>query len=194
MARIFNSLDDQDLIAMIHNGCVGVLPTDTVYGLVAKASDEHAVHKLYQTKPRELAPGTMIGDSVAAFTELGFSADQLSRVTRYWPAALSVVLDASNAAPYLKQNRDALPVRIPDSSSLSKLLHQTGPLMTTSANAPKQPTSTSVKMAMDYFGDSIDFYVDGGDLSGRPPSTIIGFDDVGAIIIYRQGAVEIPPS
>ena len=66
--------------------------------------------------------------------------------------------------------------------------------MTTSANAPKQPTSTSVKMAMDYFGDSIDFYVDGGDLSGRPPSTIIGFDDVGAIIIYRQGAVEIPPS
>ena len=37
----------------------------------------------------------------------------------------------------------------------------------------------------------VDFYVDAGDLGERPPSTIIGFDDDGAVKVYRQGAVDI---
>lgn len=190
-ARHFSSLADPELVTLISNGAVGVIPTDTVYGLVARASNEQAVQKLYQTKRRELPPGTMIGASTQSFADLGFDPTQLERVQHYWPAALSVVLDAANISEYLKQNRDALPVRIPSAPALAKLLHQTGPLMTTSANAPKQPTSTSVQMAVDYFGDEVDFYVDGGDLSGRPPSTIIGFGPSGTIVVYRQGAVAI---
>lgn len=194
MARHFTSLDDPELVELLLSGAVGVIPTDTVYGLVAKASSEAAVTKLYSTKQRELAPGTMIGADVQHFASLGFDTSQLQRVTRHWPAPLSVVLDAANVPSYLKHLRTALPVRIPDHPALAALLSATGPLMTTSANAPKQPTSTSLKMAIEYFGDEIDFYVDGGDLSGRPPSTIIGFDESGEIIVYRQGAVDIPPS
>jgi L-threonylcarbamoyladenylate synthase len=191
MARRFDSLSDPELITLINNGCIGVIPTDTVYGLVAQATNEQALQKLYQTKRRELPPGTMISASIQSLASLGFDRSHLERVAHYWPAALSVVLDAANIPTYLKQNRNALPVRIPDMASLTSLLNQTGPLMTTSANAPKQPTSTSVQMAVDYFGDEVDFYVDGGDLSGRPPSTIIGFDPGGGIIVYRQGAVNI---
>jgi tRNA A37 threonylcarbamoyladenosine synthetase subunit TsaC/SUA5/YrdC len=44
---------------------------------------------------------------------------------------------------------------------------------------------------MAYFGDSVDFYVDIGDLGERPPSTIIGFNSSGKVIMYRQGAVEL---
>lgn len=191
MTKHFTHLNDPELVALIQHGAIGVIPTDTVYGLVAQASNEEAVQKLYQTKRRELPPGTMIGATIESFADLGFDRSQLERVAHYWPAALSVVLDATNIPVYLKQNRDALPVRIPTMTSLAALLNQIGHLMTTSANAPKQPTSTSVQMAMDYFGDEVDFYVDGGDLSGRPPSTIIGFDPDGKIIVYRQGAAII---
>jgi L-threonylcarbamoyladenylate synthase len=191
MAKHFSRVDDPELVSLIRQGAVGIIPTDTVYGLVAQASNDQAVRKLYATKSRELPPGTMIGATIESFADLGFDHAQLTQVARYWPAGLSVVLDATNIPAYLKQNREALPVRIPNAANLTSLLSQTGPLMTTSANAPKQPTSTSIQMAVDYFGDEVDFYVDGGDLSGRPPSTIIGFDSSGGIIVYRQGAVNI---
>ena len=190
-AKHYTNLNDPELIQLINKGAIGVIPTDTVYGLVAQAANKIAVEKLYQTKRRELPPGTIIGSGIDSFVTLGFDRTHLNRAAQYWPASLSVVLDASFVPNYLKQARDTLPVRIPANTPLAALLSQTGPLMTTSANAPKQPTSSSIKMAVDYFGNEVDFYVDGGDLSDRPPSTIIGFDSTGRVVVYRQGAVQI---
>jgi len=191
MTQYFSSLEDPNLITLIANGAVGVLPTDTVYGLVAAIRSPQAVTKLYATKPRELAPGTIIAASVEDLVSVGFHLDQLKQVEHYWPAPLSVVLDAKDVNADVKQVRTDLPVRIPNNLALANLLRHTGPLMTTSANAPKQPTSTSVVMAESYFGDSIDYYVDGGDVSNQPPSTIIGIKPDHSIEIYRQGAVKI---
>ena len=194
MTHYFSSVNDPEVARLLLAGGVGVIPTDTVYGLVACAGDSTAVTKLYATKPRKLSPGTMISATHSGLAKLGFSADALQRVEHLWPASLSIVLDATNIAPYLKQQRTSLPVRVPNVPELSQLLTQTGPLMTTSANAPQQPTSTSVTMARRYFGDSIDFYVDGGDLSDRPASTIISVNPDNTIEVIRQGAVKTPLS
>lgn len=194
MAKHFASLNDPELISLINGGAIGVLPTDTVYGLVGKASSQTAIEHMYSVKSRERQPGTTIAASVEQLENLGFPAAQLQRAARYWPNALSVEMIASNIPTYLSTGQPVMAARVPNKPELLALLEQTGPLMTTSANAPKQPTSTSVQMAMDYFGDDVDFYVDGGDLSGRPPSTIIGFDEAGEIIVYRQGAVDISSS
>lgn len=191
MAVRFHSLDDPELIILINRGCVGVIPTDTVYGLVAKAGDEAAIRKLYSTKERPSQPGTTIGESIWQFEQLGFPYEPLARANHYWPAPLSVVIDATDIPLYLKVDRTSLPVRIPDSRELLDLLATTGPLMTTSANHPGEPTATSIDAAVRYFGDEIDFYVDAGDLGNRPPSTIIGFDADGLITVYRQGAITI---
>ena len=191
MTKVFTSLTSPKLIKMINSGAVGVIPTDTVYGLVAKASKQKAVERLYALKDREHKAGTTIGASIHQFETLGFPYFPLATANHYWPAGLSVVVDATDVADYLKADRSALPLRIPDSHDLLQLLERTGPLMTTSANAHGQPTVTNAKAAMQYFGDIVDFYVDMGDLGERPPSTIIGFDDAGDVIIYRQGAVNI---
>lgn len=190
MSQHFTDVNDPKLIELINAGAIGVLLTDTVYGLVAKASDSSAIHHHYSIKNRELSPGTMIGPSIEAFAGLGFDGAQLERVAKYWPAPLSVVLDAKDIADYLKQKRPALPVRIPAKPALLELLRQTGPLMTTSANRHGEPTSKSIQEAIDYFGDSVDFYVDGGAVAQTTPSTIVGFDVSGNLEIYRQGAFE----
>lgn len=191
MSQHFTDINDPKLVELINSGAVGVIPTDTVYGLVAKASLPEAITAHYAVKNRELAPGTMIGPSVEAFEELGFSSRQLSRVAHYWPAPLSVVLNAADVPEYLKQKRPALPVRIPADEKVLKLLQATGPLMTTSANRSGEPTSTSVNEAIAYFGDLIDFYVDGGELGERPPSTIVGFDESGELTVFRAGAFPV---
>jgi tRNA A37 threonylcarbamoyladenosine synthetase subunit TsaC/SUA5/YrdC len=86
--------------------------------------------------------------------------------------------------------KQSLAVRIPKSPALRYFLEQTGALMTTSANQPGEPVAETLVEAQAYFGDNVDFYVDGGPLRGRPPSTIVRVVD-DAIEIIRQGAVKI---
>lgn len=191
MPRHFTSLSDPELAELLRNGAIGVIPTDTVYGLVGRAESEEAITHLYAIKQRARQPGTTIGASVTQLTELGFPKTALDIASEYWPAALSVEMSAEHVPQYLSTGQPVMAARIPDRSDLITLLEATGPLMTTSANAPGEPTSTSIQMAMDYFGDHIDFYVDGGDLSGRPPSTIIGINPDHSIVVYRQGAVRL---
>lgn len=191
MTKVFTSLKSPKLIKMLNAGAIGVIPTDTVYGLVGKASKHKAIERLYTVKDRKHKAGTTIGASIGQFQALGFPYEPLAHANRYWPASLSVVIDATNVKEYLKADRNSLPVRIPDSPLLLDLLTKTGPLMTTSANHPGEPTAVNVRQAMAYFGDSVDFYVDAGDLGERPPSTIIGFSATGQTVVYRQGAFKL---
>lgn len=170
---------------------VGVLPTDTVYGLVCRAADQLAVAKLYDLKHREGKPGTVIAASVDQLTELGLKARYLKAVEQFWPGAVSVIIPCSDPAlSYLHQSKYSLAVRIPDNQDLLTLLQQTGPLLTSSANNPGESVANTVSAAKDYFGSTVDFYVDGGDLSGHKPSTLIRIVD-DAIEILREGAVKI---
>lgn len=189
MATFFTSLTDPQLAELINKGAIGIIPTDTVYGLVGRAAHTEAITRLYHVKEREQAPGTIIAHTVDSLSALGFPLAPLSRASRHWPAPLSVVIDATTTPSYLKQTRDSLPVRIPNHPELLRLLEATGPLMTTSANTPKAPTSRTIDEAVAYFGDAIDFYVDAGDLGERPPSTIIGYDE-DTLVVYRQGVVD----
>ncbi len=187
----FHSVTDPELIDLLRRGAIGVLPTDTVYGLVAPARDKSAVSRMYAVKERPSQPGTTIGASIGQFEQLGFPYTPLAAANHYWPAPLSVVIDAAHVPAYLKVDRESLPVRIPDAPELLDLLSKVGALMTTSANHPGVPTATTIQAAIDYFGDTVDFYVDAGDLGDRPPSTIIGFDADGQITIYRDGAFKL---
>lgn len=183
-----NSLADAKLISLIKSGAVGVLPTDTVYGLVCAAGNEQAVGKLYALKHRELKPGTLIAASIDQLAELGIKRRYLTAVEQFWPGAVSV--ETPHHITYLHQGTGRQAIRIPDNKALLKLLEQTGPLQTSSANQPGEPPANTIAEADKYFGNDVDFYVDGGDLSANLPSTIIRVID-DAIEVVRKGAVTI---
>jgi len=172
------------------DGVVGVIPTDTVYGLVAKANDPTAVKRLYDLKLREGKPGTLIAANLEQLEGLGLKHRYLKAVEQFWPGAVSVIIPCGPELEYLHEGKFSLAVRIPADEDLRKFLEHTGPLLTSSANHPGKPTAMNVDEARAYFGDKVDFYEDGGDLSGRQPSTIIRIVD-DAIEIIRQGAVKI---
>jgi L-threonylcarbamoyladenylate synthase len=101
-----------------------------------------------------------------------------------------VVIPCGDELAYLHDGQRSLAVRIPDNEPLRQLLAQTGPLLTSSANQPGQPPATTIAEARAYFGDEVDFYEDGGDLSGNMPSTVVRVVD-DAIEVLRPGAVNI---
>lgn len=179
-----------EAIQLLLGGGVGVLPTDTVYGLVARAADEAATKRLYTLKHREHKPGTVIAASVEQLVELGVSEPSLRRVEGLWPNSLSVIVPTDGDLEYLHQGLDSLAVRVPGDAAVRRVLEQTGPLVTSSANLPGEPPAVTLAAAERYFGDRVDFYVDGGDLSRRAPSTIVRV--LGEEIeVVREGAVRI---
>lgn len=174
---------------LLQHGKIGVMPTDTVYGLVAPAADEAAVTRMYGLKNREKKPGTLIASSAAQLQNLGVSLNEIEKVAQWWPNPLSAVLTIKGHE-YLHQGVGTLAMRIVADSKIRRLLDHTGPLITSSANHPGQPPAITIEEAQAYFGKSVDFYVDGGIIDGVLPSTIIRPVTDG-IEILRQGSISL---
>jgi tRNA threonylcarbamoyl adenosine modification protein (Sua5/YciO/YrdC/YwlC family) len=180
----------EEAITILQQGGVGILPTDTVYGLVTRAADQAAVERLYGLKNRAHKPGPVIAADIKQLVDLGIKARYLRAVEHLWPNPLSVIIPTGDELYYLHRGLDSIPIRIPKDDVLLSLLEQTGPLLTSSANAPGEAPATTMEEARKYFGSDVDFYVDGGDLSGRLPSTIIRIVD-DAYEVLREGALKI---
>lgn len=181
----------EQAVERLNNGGVGVMPTDTVYGLVARASDPQAVARMYALKDRDHKPGTVIAASTDQLIKLGVPAAHIEKVKKWWPNPLSVETPLGDNLRYLHQDTGRQGFRVVKDEAVRSILEKTGPLVTSSANHPGKPGSVTIDEAIDYFNDRVDFYLDGGDLSGRAPSTLIKITDDNDIEVIREGAFKI---
>ncbi len=187
----YQSIKDKEIADLLLAGKVGIIPTDTIYGIVAQASNEAAATRVLEVKGRKYKPGTLIAANLQQIIDLGIPRRFLTAVDQFWPGPVSVVVPVlGNKLTYLYGGVMSLPVRIPNPADLLNLLIKTGPLITTGANRPNKKPANTIKEAIDIFGSEIDFYVDGGNLENRPPSTIIRVID-DEIEVLREGAVEV---
>lgn len=176
----------EQLVQLLQDGKIGVMPTDTVYGVVARALDKQAVERLYKLKSRERKPGTIIAASIEQLAQLGLDNNVLHQAVRLWPNPISVVIPCTKE--YLHIGKGSVAVRIPYDPKLQALLLLTGPLVTSSANKPGEPTSNNINDAIEYFDNNVDFYVDGGAMQTQYASTVIRFDR-DTITILREGSL-----
>ncbi len=189
--KLFSSIKDKEISDLLLAGKVGIIPTDTIYGIVAQASNKVAASKVLEVKGRKYKPGTLIAANLEQIVDLGIPRRFLTAVDQFWPRPVSVVVPMiDDKLMYLHGGAMSLPVRIPNPSGLLNLLIKTGPLITTSANRPNNKSANTIQEAIDIFGFGIDFYVDGGNLENRPASTIIRVID-DEIEVLREGAVKI---
>jgi L-threonylcarbamoyladenylate synthase len=181
---------DENVITLLSNGGVGLLPTDTIYGLSAVALDEKAVGKVHELKSRDNKPFIVLISDVEQLPMLGIKAEEADPIKGHWPGMLSVIFESSDVPKWLQLGTNSLAVRMPGSKDLRGLIAITGPIISTSANLQGQAPAKNVERAKKYFGDSLDFYVDAGELEGKP-STLVKIDNESFKII-RRGAYELP--
>lgn len=171
------------IIDQIKFGAIGILPTDTIYGVVARALDSSAVERVYEAKGREKQKKmiVLIGD----YEQLPLLGMQISDAQKeildsYWPGPYSVELETSEKhLEYLHANTGWLAVRMPDRQWLRELVKNTGPIIATSANKSGFPTPSTLHEIQAQLPD-LDFYVEGE--VGSTPSQLLR--------IYKDGKIE----
>lgn len=169
-----------------------VIPTDTLYGLVAPATDRDAVEQVYKLKNR--APEKPCIILISSIEDLGkFGIEVNQEIKKFlgfvWPGAVSVILPCPHKEfEYLHRGTKTLAFRLPNKPQLLAHLKETGPVIAPSANPEGKKPAESIEEARQYFGDEVE-YIDGGELVGKP-STLISIKD-GKIEVLRQGVAKL---
>ena len=175
-------IDKNNINAISENllsGAVSIMPSDTVYGIFACATNTSAVERIYSIKKRDLnKPFIVLISDISDLELFGIevSGYQSKFVNKYWPGPLSMIFDCKNPEfEYLHRGTNSLAIRMPKDDWLLNILRETGPLVAPSANLQDVPTVKNIGEAVEIFGDLVDFYVDGGEIIGVP-STLVKFN------------------
>ncbi|MDD3155011.1 MAG: L-threonylcarbamoyladenylate synthase [Victivallaceae bacterium] len=186
--RVVNEPDAVAVAAKIlSGGGVVLLPTETVYGLVARADDLAAVSRIFQLKHRDAQKrlGWFVRDESMLLAH-GVSLTGLPErlIRKYCPGAVTIIAPCAD--------KSTLGFRIPDHAFVSALLAQIDfPLAQTSANRSGMPNALSCEEALSMLSGEVDLAVDGGAISPDAlASTVV--DATGTTLkILRQGQVRI---
>ncbi|KKW20595.1 MAG: Sua5/YciO/YrdC/YwlC family protein [Parcubacteria group bacterium GW2011_GWF2_50_9] len=182
------------VIPILKSGGIAVIPTDTIYGIVARALDRKAAERLFALRRKTLRkPFVILIDRVPRLKDFGIALDAGQRrfLTHAWPGKVSIVFPCNgNKFSYLHRGTNALAFRLPNKKDLRALLKKTGPLVAPSANPEGEKPAETAAQAKRYFGARVDIYVDVGRLR-RKPSTVISLVGLSPKVL-REGAVWFP--
>jgi L-threonylcarbamoyladenylate synthase len=172
---------------------VGV-PTETVYGLAADATDPQAVAAIYAAKGRPSfnplivhVADRIMAESLAVFSPV---ADRLAE--RFWPGPLTMVLPLRSGAaiaPAVTAGLPTLALRMPAHPAMQALIRESGrPLAAPSANRSGSISPTRAEHVVESLGGRIRLVLDAGPTSEGLESTIVAPSDE-YIRLLRPGPV-----
>jgi len=177
--NIFSELSDPIVASMLLSGKIGVIRTDTLYGIVCIAHSLEAVKRVFACKGRDehKSPIVLISSSQQLFDAASPSEQKL--LSDVWPGKVSVILNSISAPSWIERGNSTVAYRLPADTVLQQLITRTGPLIAPSANPQGQQPARTIQEAVDYFGERIDFYVDGGEVTDDTPSQLLKFYENG---------------
>ncbi len=181
--------------ALLEEGQLVAIPTETVYGLAGNAYNLDAVANIFATKKRPAFDPLIvhtfnINQVKSLVTEIPEKAAILAK--QYWPGPLTLLLKRKSIIPDLvTSGLDTVAIRIPNKEITLKLLTSLPfPLVAPSANPFGYISPTSAQHVEDQLGSKIPYILDGGDSHVGIESTIIGFEN-DKVTIHRLGGVSV---
>ena len=175
----------------LEKGGAVVLPTETVYGLFAKALDEKAVNHVYQLKRRPIDKALNL--NIASLEDiLNFSKNQppylQKLVDSFFPGPLTIILEANDKVPdWVNSDLTTVGFRMPNHPVTLELIREFGPLIGPSANISGHTSGVSFEEILKDFGQEVLGIEDDTFLTGQD-STILDLTGK-KVKILRQGSI-----
>ncbi|MEA3067840.1 MAG: L-threonylcarbamoyladenylate synthase [Sphingomonadales bacterium] len=172
------------------------VPTETVYGLAADATNAEAVARIYEAKRRpsfnplivhvtDFAAAERIGDFDEAARELA---------ERHWPGPLTLIVplrQKAGIASIVTAGLATIGLRVPAHPAMQALLRAVGrPLAAPSANASGSISPTRAEHVLSSLGGRIPLIIDGGPTERGLESTIVAATG-GPLRLLRPGPIDV---
>ena len=181
---------------LIAAGQLVAIPTETVYGLAADATNGEAVARIFEAKgrPRFNPLIVHVRDVDQARTIAAIDDRAADLIARYWPGPLTLVLPLRGQAPIASLVTAGLPtvaLRAPEHPAIRDLLAATGkPLAAPSANRSGRISPTRAEHVLASLDGRIPLIVDGGPTEHGLESTIVAVSEQG-LRLLRPGPVDL---
>ena len=180
---------------VLRAGGLVAVPTETVYGLAARADSAEAVAAIYRAKGRpDFNPLIVhIRDLAAAQKIARFGDAARCLAAGFWPGPLTLVLPQqvrAGLAPAVTAGLPTVAIRCPAHPVMQALLAETGlPLAAPSANRSGAVSPTCAAHVAASLGNNVDLILDGGGCAAGIESTIAALRDDGSWQLLRPGPV-----
>jgi L-threonylcarbamoyladenylate synthase len=166
--------------SVILDGGIVAVPTETVYGLAADATDARAVARIYTAKGRPSFNPLIVHvpDLAAARALASFDDDALALAEAFWPGPLTLVRPLNNGAgiaSLVTAGLDTVAIRVPRHRAMHALLAETGrPLAAPSANASGGISPTRSRHVRASLGPEVPILDDGATEAGLESTIVAG--------------------
>jgi L-threonylcarbamoyladenylate synthase len=183
--------------ALIRSGEPVAVPTETVYGLAADATNARAVARIYEAKGRpSFNPLIVHVPDLAAASHLGrFSDEARTLGEQQWPGPLTLVVplaEGSAVASLVTAGLPTIALRVPAHPAMRALMDACRrPLAAPSANASGRISPTRAEHVLLSLDGRIPLVIDGGATALGLESTIVAFTG-GPPRLLRPGPVDVP--
>lgn len=180
--------------AVLRDGGLVAFPTETVYGLGARADDEGAVRRIYAAKGRPATNPSIVHVASVEDAERVGAMGAAARVlaAAFWPGPLTLVLDRrpGAVADAVTAGGSTVAVRVPDDAVALALLREVGlPLAAPSANRSTHVSPTRPEHVLRSLGGLVDVVLDGGPAARGIESTIVDPRGEDPLRLLRPGAL-----
>lgn len=192
----FDDASIDEAARLILNGQPVAVPTETVYGLAADATNAEAVARIYEAKGRpRFNPLIVHVPDLAAAERIGeFGSEARALAEEHWPGPLTLVVPLrANAgiASIVTAGLPTIGLRVPAHQALQALLRAVGrPLAAPSANASGAISPTRAEHVLKSLDGRIPLVIDSGATERGLESTIIAATG-GSLRLLRPGPLEI---
>ena len=179
---------------IVLEGGLVAMPTETVYGLAADATNGAAIAAIYAAKGRPSFNPLIchVADLKMAATCAHFSPLARRLVDRFWPGPLTLVLPRTMNCPVNElatAGLDTIALRMPKNPAAIGLISRVArPLAAPSANPSERLSPTTAAHVAEALGAKIDLILDGGASPAGLESTIVALDGKDAVML-RPGAL-----
>lgn len=181
-------------VEALTRGELVILPTETVYGLAADASNAQAVAGIFEAKgrPRFNPLIAHVADAAQAEAVAVFDSRARALAEAFWPGPLTIVApvrDRAAVCDLARAGLDSVAVRVPGHARARAVIAAFGkPVVAPSANRSGRPSPTTFDDAVEETGHAAADAVDGGPCAVGVESTVVSVLD-GRISLLRPGSV-----
>ncbi len=195
-----DSTSIEQTAAILKNGGIVIIPTDTVYGFSGivdlKNASAHfktdakirAIKGRAETKP--LIQLIAKPEDIRLYTDDDIPSSLLAK----WPGAITIIVHIKENSPLaetaIPESR-TVAFRCPGDAWLRKVIAECGaPVFSTSVNRSGQPVLDTTNSIASEFENEVNLIIDDGDKKGALPSTLVTIEN-GNVKVLRQGSVII---